>query len=60
MDLTHAHLILNHVPVIGIAFGFLLLSYAVLKKNQDLQKVSLFILVVTGLVSVAVYLERVA
>jgi hypothetical protein len=44
------------VPVIGIGLGFLLLAYAVLRKNLDLQKVSLFLLVITGLVAVAVYL----
>lgn len=55
MDLTHLHLILNHVPVIGVIFGFLILSYAMMKKNQDLIQVSLAIFVTTALVAVAVY-----
>ena len=28
MDWTHIHLLLNHVPVLGVIFGFLLLAYA--------------------------------
>lgn len=56
MDPTHIHLMLNHVPVLGVTFGFLLLAYAVFRKNLDLQKVGLFVLVITGLISIAVYL----
>lgn len=56
MDWTHIHLLLNHAPVLGVIFGFLLLAYALIKKNQDLRQVSLSIFVITGLLSVAVYL----
>ena len=56
MDWTHIHLLLNHVPVLGVIFGFLILAYALIKKNQDLRQFSLSIFVITGLLSVAVYL----
>lgn len=56
MDLTHIHLLLNHVPVLGVIFGFLLLAYALIKKSRDLRQASLSIFVFTGLISVVVYL----
>ena len=56
MDWTHIHLLLNHVPVLGVIFGFLLLVYAFIKKDRGLQQVSLSLFVITGLLSVAVYL----
>ena len=56
MDWTHIHLLLNHVPVLGVIFGFLLLAYAFIKKDRGLQQVSLLVFVITALLSVAVYL----
>ncbi len=56
MDWTHIHLLLNHVPVLGVIFGFLLLAYAFIKKDRGLQQVSLSVFVITALLSVAVYL----
>ena len=56
MNWTHMHLLLNHVPVLGVMFGFLLLAYALIKRNQDLRQASLSIFVITGLLSVVVYL----
>ena len=56
MDLTHLHLILNHFPVLGIMFGFLILLWGVLRGNEEVKTVGLVFLVLTALAAVPVYL----
>jgi len=46
MNYSHMHIVLNHFPTIGTFFGLALLVYALWKKNQDLQIVSLIIFMV--------------
>lgn len=56
MSTVHLHLLLNHVPVIGIVFGALLLLLALLRRSGELAKVSLGFLALVGAVSVVVFL----
>jgi len=56
MDLTHLHLILNHVPVIGIIIGFLILAWGALRGYDEVKNTGLVILVLTALVAIPVYL----
>lgn len=56
MDWTHLHLILNHLPVIGSALGFLVLSWGMLRGYDEVKKVGLAILIFAALVAVPVYL----
>ena len=56
MSLTHLHLMLNHVPVVGLVIGIGLLAFAIAANKSDLAKASLGLFVALGLVSVAVYL----
>lgn len=49
------HLLLNHVPVLGVPFGALLLAFAVLRRNEDLAKAGLWSLVVAGLSAIPVF-----
>jgi hypothetical protein len=37
---AHLHLLLNHIPVLGIAFGLALVSLALLRKSEELKKES--------------------
>ncbi len=55
MNLAHVHLILNHVPVIGIAFGFLLLVGGMMKKNSDLMKASLVCFAILAVIALPVF-----
>ncbi len=55
MNFAHIHLLLNHLPVMGFAFGTLLLVLAVVKKSDELKKVSLGVFVVVGALSVPAY-----
>ena len=57
MTLSHLHLVLNHVPVIGsvIAFGLLLL--ALVRRSADLRRAGLEVFVLVGLLSLPAYLS---
>jgi len=56
MDLTYLHLILNHIPVIGIIIGFLILGWAALRGYDHVKNTGLVLLVLTALVAIPVYL----
>ena len=56
MNWAHVHLLLNHVPVIGVVFGFLLLLLGVVRKSDELKKAGLGALVVVGALAVPTYL----
>ena len=56
MNWAHAHLLLNHVPVIGVIFGFFLLLLGVMRKSDELKRVSLVCFVVIGALAVPTYL----
>jgi uncharacterized membrane protein len=47
---------LNHVPVLGTVFGFALLVWALLRRNDMLQRVALATFVVVALAAIVVYL----
>jgi uncharacterized membrane protein len=56
MSWAHLHLALNHVPVIGIVLAILLLGAAVVRRNQELTRVSYWLVLSLAIVTLAVYL----
>lgn len=56
MDLTHLHLILNHLPVVGIIVGFFVLTWGVVRSYDNVQDVGLSILFFTAMIALPVYL----
>jgi len=56
MNATHLHLLLNHVPVLGTAFGLGLLVFGMWRKSSELQKAALGTFVIAALVGVPAYL----
>jgi len=56
MSAAHWHLMLNHIPLLGLFFGTVLLAYGVGRGSEDVQKASLGLLAVAGLSALAVYL----
>ena len=40
MDPAHLHLMLNHIPVLGTAFGMALIAWALFRKSEELKRVS--------------------
>jgi hypothetical protein len=51
MTLTHLHLVLNHVPVLGTAFGLALLAFGIWRRSTELKKTALGVFVLTALMA---------
>lgn len=56
MDLAHLHLMMNHVPVLGVVFAFVVTLIGGIARSMIAVRVGLIMLVVSGLVAVPVYL----
>lgn len=56
MNPAHLHIILNHIPVIGIPFGTAILAYAFLKKSAEIRTLGLIVFVIIGLITIPTYL----
>ncbi len=56
MNPTHLHLMLNHIPILGIVFGLALLAYALWRKSEEIKKAALGTFLVAALVAVPAYL----
>jgi len=55
MNLAHVHLLLNHLPPLGVLFGFLLLAAAVARKSGELVRASLVTFVLVALLAIPTY-----
>jgi LPXTG-motif cell wall-anchored protein len=55
MNLAHLHLILNHLPVLGVPFGLALFGYGLWRKSDELKRAALAVLFLAALVTVPVY-----
>ena len=53
---AHLHLILCHVPVLGVLFGLGWLAFGVWRGSQDIQKVALATFVIAAILAVPTYL----
>lgn len=56
MSTVHLHLILNHVPVIGMAFVLLILGVSIWRRNDDMGKLGMAVLVGMAVITAAVFL----
>jgi EamA domain-containing membrane protein RarD len=56
MNFAHLHLLMNHIPVVGIPVALLFLSYGIFRRNLPMQRFSLFVLIGLSAVVVPVYL----
>ncbi len=56
MSAAHFHLALNHLPLLGILIGAVLLAYGLWRDQDSVQYASLGLLAVAGLSTIAVYL----
>src|SRR5437764_8891797 len=57
MNSIEIHLILNHIPILGVAFVSFYLLIATIFKNLFMQKISLWILLGVALMTIVVYLS---
>jgi hypothetical protein len=56
MNPAHIHLLLNHIPVLGTAFGILLLLFGILRKNNEAKRFGLVMFLLCGLIAIPVFL----
>ena len=56
MNLTHLHLLLNHLPVVGTICGLGLLIFALRRRSNDLTRAALGVLVISALTAIPTYL----
>ena len=57
MNWPHVHLILNHLPVIGLPAGLLLLAWGLMRKSEDVKRVGLIAFAIVADASLAVYIS---
>jgi uncharacterized membrane protein len=55
MNWAHVHLLLTHVPVIGVLFGLIALVVALVKDSKELKVASLSLFVIAALLTIPVY-----
>lgn len=56
MNSAHLHLLVNHIPVLGMIFALLLLAIALWRRSDELLRLVLGAFVLLGVASVVVYL----
>lgn len=56
MNGAHLHLLVNHVPVLGLFFGLALLLVALWRRSSELTRTSLVVFALTAVASIVVYL----
>jgi len=56
MSFVHLHLLLNHVPVVGVVFVVLLLAVALWKRHSDIGKLALALLAGIAAITAIVFL----
>lgn len=45
MNEAHLHLLVNHFPIIGLFFGFFILLFGIIKRNETLKKAAFIIFI---------------
>jgi uncharacterized membrane protein len=56
MNSAHLHLLFNHAPILGSAFGLLLLVWGMLRRSDSVSRVGLATLVLSALIAIPAYL----
>ena len=56
MDLVHLHLLLNHIPVAGLALGLLVVGWGFVRKSRDVTTVGLAAFVIAALAAGGTFL----
>lgn len=57
MNPAHLHIILNHIPVIGIPFGTALMIWGFLRKSDEVKRTALLVFVAMALVTIPTFLS---
>ena len=55
MNWAHAHIIINHIPVLGVTGGIMLLVYAMIRKSEEATMLSFVLFSLVALATIAVF-----
>jgi uncharacterized membrane protein len=55
MNWAHVHLMINHFPVVGVFGATTLLIYSLLRKSEEIKRVSFGLFVLLALITLAVF-----
>jgi hypothetical protein len=55
MNWAHIHLVSNHIPVLGTAFGLALFAYAAARRDEGLKRVALGVFAIVALLALPVF-----
>lgn len=56
MNGAHLHLVINHVPVIGLGLSVVVLALGILRRSDDVTRAGAILLVLIALITIPVYL----
>ncbi len=56
MNPAHLHLLLNHIPVLGVGFGLAVLGWATFRPRPDFARLALVVIIVSALAAIPTYL----
>jgi len=56
MNQAHLHLLLNHLPILGVLFGLLIMAGGFFLKNNSIKRTELGLFVLSGLLAIPAYL----
>jgi uncharacterized membrane protein len=57
MTPVHIHLLLNHAPVIGIFVGIFVLVVGMVRRSDEIKRLSIWLFVLCALISIPVYVS---
>ena len=57
MNPAHLHLLLNHIPVLGVGFGLAVLGWATFRPRPDFARLALVVFIVSALAAIPTYLS---
>lgn len=57
MNAAHAHLILNHLPVLGVPFGLFVLLWGLFRRSDEVKRLALVVFLLAGLSALPAYLS---
>ncbi len=60
MNWAHVHLMINHFPVVGVFGAVALLTYSLVRKSEEIKRVSFGLFVLLALITLAVFFTGLA
>ena len=56
MNAAHLHVILNHIPIVGVPIGLGLLVYGMIRRSTEVKRASLLVFIAMGVIAVPTFL----